>query len=111
MRSRRRRRQRAPLVYLVFDILHFNGWSLVDVPLIERKRFLREVLRRRTERSGVPVLQFSEHLEGNAKDVLTQLLSIGYEGIVSKRADSKYRSGRTGAWLKIKGRHHHRPDS
>ena len=47
MRRRRPRDERAaiPIAYMVFDLLHLDGSSLLDVPLEERKRLLRRVLR------------------------------------------------------------------
>src|SRR5690606_23346437 len=47
-------------------------------------------------------LAYSPHIQGHADQVLGQICSSGYEGIVAKRADAPYRSGRTKAWLKVK---------
>jgi bifunctional non-homologous end joining protein LigD len=88
----------APLVYVAFDLLWLDGEDLRDLPLIERKRRLRAVLGRR--RNGP--LRFSEHLEGRGADILERLCAAGYEGIVSKRKNAPYRSGRGQHWLKIK---------
>ncbi|MET3843911.1 hypothetical protein [Bradyrhizobium sp. OAE829] len=50
---------------------------------------------------GLPVL-YSEHLAGDGQEMFEHAAKLGWEGIVSKRGDSPYRSERTEAWLKIK---------
>jgi bifunctional non-homologous end joining protein LigD len=47
-------------------------------------------------------LVYSDHVEGSGADFYNQACGIGLEGIISKRADSPYVSGRTKSWLKIK---------
>jgi bifunctional non-homologous end joining protein LigD len=88
----------APLVYVAFDLLWLDGEDLRGRPLIERKRRLRAILGRR--RNGQ--IRFSEHLEGRGADILARLCGAGFEGIVAKRGDAPYRSGRGQNWLKIK---------
>jgi bifunctional non-homologous end joining protein LigD len=88
----------APLVYVAFDLLWLDGEDLRGQPLVERKRRLRAILGRK--RNGR--LRFSEHLEGRGADILKRLCAAGFEGIVSKRGDAPYRSGRGYDWLKIK---------
>ena len=88
----------APLVYVAFDLLWLDGEDLRRLPLSERKRRLRAILGRR--RNGQ--LRFSEHIEGRGADILKRLCVVGFEGIVSKRKDAPYRSGREPDWLKIK---------
>jgi bifunctional non-homologous end joining protein LigD len=88
----------APLVYVAFDLLWLDGEDLRDLPLLERKRRLRGILGRR--RTGQ--LRFSEHLEGRGAAILERLCGAGFEGIVAKRGDAPYRSGRGRDWLKIK---------
>ena len=86
------------LVYHVFDILHLDGHDLTALPLTERKRLLRGVL----ENAEGP-LRYTEALTEQGGDVWTVACELGLEGIVSKRADSPYRSGaRTREWLKSK---------
>ena len=48
------------------------------------------------------VSRFSEHLAGDGKKIFEHACKLGLEGIVSKRRDAPYRSGRSKAWLKIK---------
>ncbi|MBN8480373.1 MAG: DNA ligase D [Xanthomonadales bacterium] len=87
-----------PLVYMMFDLVHADGRSLRDVPLLERKRVLKE----RFERHPDALLRWSEHHVGDGADVYAQAKRAGLEGIVSKRVDSPYRAARSGDWLKLK---------
>jgi bifunctional non-homologous end joining protein LigD len=49
-----------------------------------------------------PGIRFNEHLEGDGPTVFAHACKMGLEGIVSKRKDSVYRSGRSPDWLKMK---------
>jgi bifunctional non-homologous end joining protein LigD len=62
-----------------------------------RKATLRSVLAK-----GGPGLRFNEHLEGDGPTVFAHAGKMALEGIVSKRKDSPYRSGRSPHWLKMK---------
>ena len=53
-------------------------------------------------RSADKALRFSEHLEGDGEAIFRHACALGLEGIVSKRRDARYRSGRSLTWLKIK---------
>jgi bifunctional non-homologous end joining protein LigD len=88
------------LVYYVFDLLYLDGLDLRGSPLLERKRVLELLL----GNSGGAV-RVSEHLVGDGPAVWRRACAIALEGIVSKRADSRYRSGRTEAWIKATCRH------
>jgi bifunctional non-homologous end joining protein LigD len=88
---------RKPLTYFAFDLLHLNGHSLRGLPLIERKKVLERVV----ENDG-EFLRFSEHVETSGDVVFQKACELHIEGIVSKRTASKYSSGRSGDWLKIK---------
>jgi bifunctional non-homologous end joining protein LigD len=86
-----------PLSYFVFDLLHLNGHNLRGLPLIERKTLLGRLL----EGSG-EFVRLSEHLETDGAVVFRKACEMHTEGIISKRAASKYSSGRGGSWLKLK---------
>ncbi|NYF92208.1 DNA ligase D [Tunturiibacter empetritectus] len=86
-----------PLSYFVFDLLHLNGHNLRGVPLAERKGLLATLL----EGDG-EFLRFNEHLESDGLVIFEKACEMHVEGIVSKRAASKYSSGRGGSWLKVK---------
>ncbi len=86
-----------PLTYFLFDLLHLNGHSPRSQPLHDRKTLLAELLN-----GAGNGLRLSEHLEGNGDVVFRGACEVHAEGIVSKRADSKYASGRSASWLKLK---------
>jgi bifunctional non-homologous end joining protein LigD len=90
----------APIVYMLFDMPYWNGKSLRDVPLVERKAVLARVLGGRPH----PLLRLSEHQVGDGKAAFLQATKAGLEGIVSKRSASLYRGVRNGDWVKAKGR-------
>jgi bifunctional non-homologous end joining protein LigD len=86
------------LVYLAFDLLYLDGYDLRGAPLIERKRALQRVLAK-----APPKIHYVEFFETNDGDaVYRHACRLGLEGIVSKRRDSAYRSGRQESWLKLK---------
>jgi bifunctional non-homologous end joining protein LigD len=86
------------LQYFVFDILWLDGYDLTQIPLIERKRVLSEVLPQDHE-----VIKYSDHVVNKGKDFFKVALSQGLEGIMAKKADSIYQTDkRTENWLKIK---------
>jgi bifunctional non-homologous end joining protein LigD len=85
------------LVYQVFDLLYLDGRSLLRVPLEDRKRLLRSVLR---ESSRV---RFASHVEGDGIAFHAAAKKLNLEGIVAKLRRSRYEPGaRSPAWLKIK---------
>ena len=51
-----------------------------------------------------PGIRFSEHLESDGAIVFKKACQVGLEGIVSKRIDAPYRSGRAKVWLKVRNR-------
>jgi bifunctional non-homologous end joining protein LigD len=87
------------LVYYVFDLLHLDGQDLTPAPLIERKRALAALL---ADLPDNGVVRLSEHFEEGGPAMLKHAEEFHLEGIVSKRANAPYRSGRTGDWLKVK---------
>jgi bifunctional non-homologous end joining protein LigD len=86
----------SPGTLYVFDLLAFGGYDLRKLPLITRKEILAQVL----PRTGA--LRYSEHFEKNGEALYEQVVTLGLEGIVAKKADSPYRSGRSSDWLKIR---------
>ena len=86
------------LVYYAFDLLWRDG-DLRKLPQLERKQALSQLLGENDIEK--PVL-YSEHLTGDGQVMFEHAAKLGWEGIVSKRADWPYRSERTEAWLKIK---------
>jgi len=84
------------LVFCAFDLLHLNGKDLRDLPLLERRAKLRKLIP-----SEHPFM-FSEEFIGDAAAFFQACADHQLEGIVSKLASSRYRSGRSKTWLKTK---------
>ena len=89
---------RHKLVFYAFDILHLDGDDLRDKPLIERRAKLMQLL----GRDRISPLQFSDEFIGDSAAFFRACAEHGLEGIVSKLATSRYRSGRSRTWLKSK---------
>ena len=87
------------ITYYAFDLLYLDGYDLRDVPLKERKALLSQLFRSLPPGGS---LRYSDHFEGEGEAFLAQACTHGLEGIVSKRADGRYRSGRGRDWQKIK---------
>ncbi|MBZ9799426.1 DNA ligase D [Mesorhizobium sp. ES1-4] len=85
------------LIFYAFDLLHLNGSDLRQQPLLERKAALEKLLK-----GSAPTLTYAEHLEVSGKDMFAHACRMGLEGIVSKLADSPYRSGVQTSWVKVK---------
>ena len=82
---------------LAFDLPELDGDDLRSWPIEERKAALARVLR-----SSPAGLRLCEHLDGDGPTIFEHACQLGYEGIVSKRLGSPYRSGRSHDWLKVK---------
>jgi bifunctional non-homologous end joining protein LigD len=88
------------LVFVAFDLLYCNGFNLMGASQLDRKAALHTIIKSLPANS---VIRYSEHLDmaGNG-DLLRKACKMGLEGIVSKRADARYISGRGGQWIKSK---------
>ncbi len=96
--DRIRYRQHDGSVFLyAFDLIELNGDDLRRDPLEVRKATLASVLAK-----AAPGLRLNEHIEADGPTVFAHACKMGLEGIVSKRRDSTYRSGRSPDWLKSK---------
>lgn len=91
------------VVFFAFDLLCTKGLDLQERPLLERKAALQELL----ATSALEHVRFVEHFETRGDAVLRSACEMGLEGIVSKRRDAPYRSGRAGTWTKTKCRAGH----
>jgi bifunctional non-homologous end joining protein LigD len=80
-----------------FDLIELNGDDLRRDPLAGRKTTLEVIL----AKAG-PGIRFNEHMVGDGETVCRHACKLGLEGIVSKRKESAYRSGRSPDWLKMK---------
>ena len=90
--------QSTRFVYQVFDLLHLDGRSLLNVPLESRKQLLRTVLRAADTR-----VRFADHVVGEGLVFLEAARKQGLEGVIAKHRRSLYEPGRRArTWLKIK---------
>jgi bifunctional non-homologous end joining protein LigD len=88
-----------PLLYYVFDVLFIKNKNLCKLPLTERKKQLKKLLKKSE------IIRYSDHIVGEGTEFYKLAGKQNLEGIMAKRADSEYFPGiRTSSWLKIK--HH-----
>lgn len=92
------------LVFFAFDLLFDGDEDLRPLPLSERKARLEALLARQ---DGLAHIRYVEHFETGGDAVLKSACRLSLEGIVSKRLDAPYRSGRTDTWTKAKCRAGH----
>ena len=85
------------LVYFAFDLIYLDGYDLRGASLMDRKAALLELLA-----GGGKAIRPGDHIEGDGEDFYRQACNFALEGIISKRADLPYHSGRNKDWLKVK---------
>ncbi|RVD41732.1 DNA ligase [Mesorhizobium sp. M4A.F.Ca.ET.020.02.1.1] len=85
------------LAFVAFDILHLDGQDLRPLPAIERKAKLWDLVK-----PAKGIIQYSEHVEGGGTAFFEAVERMGLEGMVSKRRESPYKSGKIDAWVKTK---------
>ena len=85
-----------PVVYFSFDLIYCDGYDLRDAPLLERKQLLQRMLHA-TER-----FRYADHQLEHGKELYELAKENGLEGIVAKRADSRYVGDRSTSWAKLK---------
>ena len=84
--------------FVAFDLLSLDGRDLRKKPLAERQAALRGIVG-----DGVTRIQVATHIEGDGQRVFEQAVAAGAEGVVAKDRTAPYVSGRTHAFVKIKG--------
>ncbi len=94
------------LVFFAFDLLFRGGEDLRGRPLAERKAALRSLLEGIAKKQPA-LIRYVEHFETGVDAVLKSACRMKLEGIISKRLDSPYRSGRHESWTKAKCRAGH----
>jgi len=87
---------RAPFLY-GFDLLALDGEDLRPHPWEIRRATLTRLLRKAS-----PGIRLSEHLDGDGETIFLHACALGAEGIVAKRRDRPYTSGRCADWVKVK---------
>lgn len=92
----RRAAVQTPATLYVFDVLGFEGYDLRALPLLKRKGVLRKLV------PPTGPLRYLEHFATQGETLFDEAATLGFEGIVAKKADAPYRAGRSDAWLKIR---------
>ena len=87
------------LVFMAFDLLHLEGRDLRREAVEQRRDRLHDLL---GENAPGRPFQFSDHVIGGGAEFFAAAERMGLEGIVSKKLGSRYRSGASKSWLKIK---------
>ncbi len=93
------------LIFFVFDLLFADGKDLRPLALADRKARLQALLKAGTKRNAL--IRYVEHFATGGEAVLRSACRMSLEGIVSKRLDAPYESGRGGTWTKAKCRAGH----
>ncbi len=87
------------VAFVLFDVVRIGRRDLTDFTLVERRRQLEELM----AGSRSTVLRLSEQSAADGRDLYDRALTRGWEGLIAKRADSKYRVGkRSPDWRKLK---------
>jgi bifunctional non-homologous end joining protein LigD len=94
--AERARRTGVEIFYYVFDLLHLDGHSTRGLPLRDRKALLRDLF------DWDDPLRFTTHRNADGEKYFAEACRKGWEGLIAKRADASYPSGRTRDWLKFK---------
>jgi bifunctional non-homologous end joining protein LigD len=90
---------RTPATWFVFDVLALGGMDLRPLPLRDRKRLLAKLL------PSLGPIRYADHVEARGEDLFREVEARGLEGVVAKKADAPYRSGRSAEWVKIRVAH------
>src|SRR6202035_2167509 len=90
--------EKPPIVFYAFDLLRLNGKNLQALPIEERKAQLEELLKK-----PPGMIRYSVSFTKDIEELLGRARELGLEGLIGKRAGSRYEAGkRTGAWIKLK---------
>jgi bifunctional non-homologous end joining protein LigD len=90
------------IAYYLFDLPFCNGMDLRNVPLRERRALLQRILDAAPGDLDREAVLFSGAFNAPPEDLLASACSMSLEGVIGKRADAAYRSGRSPAWIKLK---------
>jgi bifunctional non-homologous end joining protein LigD len=93
------RNSRIAVYFYLFDLIYVEDHDLAGLDLRQRKVLLRQALRFRDP------LRFLNHRNADGEAYLREACRKGWEGIIAKRADSRYAHGRSSKWLKFKCTH------
>jgi bifunctional non-homologous end joining protein LigD len=85
-----------PATFYTFDLIAYEDFDLRPMPLSRRKQLLKDLV------PALGAVRYLDHIEREGEAVLEQVIAMGLEGIVAKKASSRYKPGRAGDWIKIK---------
>jgi bifunctional non-homologous end joining protein LigD len=88
------------LVFYAFDLLFGGSNDLRSLPLSDRKQRLQELLAEQGDRGNNALIRYVDHFATGGDAVLKSACRLSLEGIISKRLDAPYESGRSGSWMK-----------
>jgi len=88
--------KRVKVAIHIFDLLYYEGYDLRQLPLLARKKLLKQAL------SYNKTLRYSSHVIGRGAPYFVTACRQGWEGVMAKRAASRYVSRRSRDWLKFK---------
>ncbi|HYO60563.1 MAG TPA: non-homologous end-joining DNA ligase [Actinomycetota bacterium] len=89
-------RQKVPVVYFCFDLMHLGGYDLTALPLTARKDLLQSSL------GFDEPLRYVSHVDDEGEAYYREACKRGWEGLIAKRAAGRYVQGRSKDWLKFK---------
>lgn len=92
----KQKKKSVPVALYLFDVLYAHGCDVRSLPLIERKKLLRELLRYNR------MIAYTKHSVGNGVALLKKACALHWEGLIAKKADSPYVNKRSTSWLKFK---------
>jgi bifunctional non-homologous end joining protein LigD len=87
-------------VFYAFDLIYLDDRDLRQLPLVERKRKLREVM----DKSRLPDVICGKYVEGRGIDLFNEICRRNLEGVVAKRKTGTYST--VSGWLKIKNQNY-----
>ena len=87
-----------PATYYAFDLTSLGGFDLTAAPLSSRKAWLERLL------PTVGAIRYSSHVADRGRATFEAAHSLGLEGVVGKRGDSRYVPGRSNDWVKVRAR-------
>jgi len=88
----------ADIDYFLFDVPYFDGHDLREMPLVDRRTVLEQVLRKVKSDK----VRFSAEFGANPDELIVAACKIGLEGVIGKRRDARYVSRRSPDWIKLK---------
>jgi len=90
------KQEKVSIYFYAFDLLYFDKYDLRDLPLVERKKFLKQKFKFSTK------FRYTRHILEKGLEFYKKACKKGLEGIIAKKKDSRYLSKRTTNWLKFK---------